>query len=120
MASKTKEAHYRRLNGKYLKDADELLQKGDYVQASEKLWGAAAEIVKAVAAKRGIKLGAHRSLTKFVVELDEEQPKLNLATEFSVANNLHINFYEDWLHPSMVLKNAETVKSFVSKMERFL
>lgn len=49
MASKTKEAHYRRLNGKYLKDADALLQKGDYVQASEKLWGAAAEIVKPVA-----------------------------------------------------------------------
>jgi len=120
MATKSKEAHYRRLNGKYLNDADELLEKGDYTQASEKLWGAAAEIVKAVAAKRGVRLGAHRSLTKFVVELDEEQPKLNLATEFSVANNLHINFYEDWLHPSMVAKNAQTVKNFISKMERFL
>ena len=120
MASRSKEAHYKRLNGKYLKDAEELLRKGDYVQASEKLWGAAAEIVKAVAAKRGIRLGAHRSLTKFVAELDEENPKLNLATEFSVANNLHINFYEDWLHPKMVVKNAEAVRSFISKMERFL
>jgi len=69
---------------------------------------------------RLIRLGAHRSLTKFVVELDEEQPKLNLVTEFSVANNLHTNFYEDWLHPKMVIKNAETVKNFISKMERFL
>ena len=120
MASKSKEAHYRQLNGKYLKDAEELLRKGDYAQASEKLWGAAAEIVKAVAAKRGIRLGAHKSLTKFVVELDEEHPKLNLVTEFSVANNLHVNFYEDWLHPKMVIKNAETVKNFISKMERFL
>ncbi len=120
MASKSKEAHYKRLDGKYLKDAEELLRKGDYAQASEKLWGAAAEIVKAVAAKRGIRLGAHKSLTKFVVELDEEQPRLNLVTEFSVANNLHTNFYEDWLHPKMVTKNAETVKNFISKMERFL
>lgn len=119
MASRSKEAHYKRLNGKYPKDAEDL-RKEDYVQASEKLWGAAAEIVKAVAAKRGIRLGAHRSLTKFVAELDEENPKLNLATEFSVANNLHINFYEDWLHPKMVVKNAETVRSFISKMERFL
>jgi hypothetical protein len=60
------------------------LAKGDYTQASEKLCGAPAEIVRAVAARRGIKLSAHKSLTKFVVGLDEEHPRLNLATEFSV------------------------------------
>lgn len=35
-----------RLNGKFMREAEELLAKGDYVQASEKLWGAAAEISK--------------------------------------------------------------------------
>jgi hypothetical protein len=29
---------YTRLSEKYLKEADDLLAKGDYVQASEKLW----------------------------------------------------------------------------------
>ena len=120
MASKGRTEHYKRLNGKYLKDAEELLAKEDYAQASEKLWGAAAEIVKAVAAKRGIKLGAHRSLTRFVAELDEEHPKLNLATGFGIANNLHTNFYEDWLDPRMVLKHAEVVKDFITKMEQLL
>ena len=40
------------LNGKYLEDADRLLEAGDYVQASEKYWGAMAEIVKAIAEGR--------------------------------------------------------------------
>jgi len=37
-----------------LKEAEELLARGDYVQASEKAWGAAAQIVKA--AKKGKEL----------------------------------------------------------------
>jgi len=35
------------LCGKYLGEAEELLSKGDYAQASEKGWGAAAQIVEA-------------------------------------------------------------------------
>ena len=54
MARRSRLAEYERLNGKYLREAEELLEKKDYPQASEKLWGAAAEIVKAVAAGRGI------------------------------------------------------------------
>ena len=37
----------------YLSQASEELAKGDLCQASEKGWGAAAEMVKAVAAVRG-------------------------------------------------------------------
>ena len=51
-----------RLNDKYLQEAEALLDKGDYVQASEKFWGAAAEVVKAVAVKRGIELKSHGEL----------------------------------------------------------
>ena len=54
--------HYRALSEKYLEEAKEFLSKEDLVQTSEKLWGAAALAVKMVAAKRGLKLEAHRSL----------------------------------------------------------
>jgi hypothetical protein len=43
---------HRSLAEKFLREAEELLAKGDYVQASEKAWGAAAQMVKAVAAKK--------------------------------------------------------------------
>jgi len=37
-----KAPNYLKLNNKYLKEADALIGKRDYVQASEKFWGAAA------------------------------------------------------------------------------
>jgi len=41
---------YIRLSEKCLVDAETLTAKGDMVQAGEKLWGSAAEAVKAAAA----------------------------------------------------------------------
>lgn len=57
---------YQTLSEKYLAEAKELLKEGDLVQASEKLWGAAALIVKMVAAKRGLKLEQHGGLWVFI------------------------------------------------------
>ena len=48
--------HYRLLSEKYLAEAREFWGKGDLVQTSEKLWGAASLAVKMAAAKRGLKL----------------------------------------------------------------
>lgn len=58
--------HYEMLSEKYLREGDEFLTKGDLVQSSEKLWGAAASAVKMVAAKRGLKLERHGSLWDFI------------------------------------------------------
>jgi len=45
-----------KLSEKYMVEAEEFLRKGDLVQASEKAWGAASQIVKALAAKEGKEL----------------------------------------------------------------
>ena len=118
MASKARIQRYRRLNGKYLRDAELLLQKGDYSQASEKFWSAAAGIAKAVAGTKGIKARTHGDLWEFVIKLDKEHPDLGLAHDFYDANHLHSNFYEDELRPEAVLMGAQAVRAFVKKMER--
>jgi len=61
------------LSEKYLAEAKEFLDKGDLVQASEKLWGATALTVKTIAAKRGLKLEKHGSLWYFVSEISKEK-----------------------------------------------
>jgi hypothetical protein len=43
---------YLKLCQKYLMEGEKLLKEKDYVQASEKFWGSATQIVKAIAAKR--------------------------------------------------------------------
>jgi len=103
-----------------LREAEELLSKKDYAQACEKLWGAVAEIIKAVAAKRGVQLGTHRSLGDFLVKLHKEHPELGLMGAFRDANALHTNFYEDWLPPELVLDGARATKEFVEKLRRLI
>jgi len=118
--SGSKEAQYARLNGKYLRDAEELLRKKDYAQASEKLWGACAEVIKAVAAKRDKQLGTHRSIGEFVTTLHKEHPDWNLIDSFNFANSLHVNFYEDHLPPEHVLRGEKIVKEFVKRLKSLL
>ncbi|MFQ6134264.1 MAG: PaREP1 family protein [Nitrososphaerales archaeon] len=120
MTSETRQTEYERLNDKYLREAEELLTRKDYAQASEKIWGATAEMVKAVAAKRGLNLGTHRRIGEFVDRLHKEHPEWRLREAFAYANSLHTNFYEDWLTEDFVLEAAEKVKQFTHKLRSLL
>jgi hypothetical protein len=108
---------YNRLNGKYLKDADELFKKKDYSQASEKYWGAAAESTKAYAESIGKHLKTHADLWDFVIGLNKKEPELNLVHLFADANHLHSNFYEDDLRPEVVEELAKSVKKYVQTIK---
>ena len=120
MAKRDRQVAYVKLNGKYLRESQRLLAKGDYSQASEKLWGAMAEMIKAVAAKRGMELGTHRSLGEFVSKLQREHPDWELVPAFGLGNALHTNFYEDWLPADHVELYANVVRKFIEKLQTLL
>ncbi len=111
---------YVRLNGKYLADAEELVRKGDLPQASEKLWGAFAEMVKAVTARRGTPLGTHRSVAEFVSVLHREHPGWRLMDAFKHAESLHVNFYEDHLPADHVRESGKAVRKAVENLRPLL
>lgn len=108
--------NYLKLNNKYLKEGDTLLEKGDYVQASEKFWGATAEAIKAIAAQREVDIRSHGELHRFVTALSKELNDSELLRYFASASALHQNFYENWLTGEMVTNYAKAVKSLVGKL----
>ena len=103
-----------RLSEKYLREAEEFLSKGDLVQASEKGWGAASQAVKAAAARRGIRLGSHGELHRFVSELAKGQEEIRRL--WQSAGMLHQNFYENWLPEDMVAGNIRDVRELVRRL----
>ena len=119
-ALRKRQESYLQLNGKYLNEARAFLAKKDLVQASEKLWGACAEIVKAAAASRGIELGTHSSLWEFVSKLNKEHADWGLLDQFSYAGNLHTNFYEGWLTEDYVKRGLEVAQNFVTHVKSLL
>jgi len=111
---------YVKLNNKYLKDAEAALARKDFLQASEKRWGAAAQAVKAVAAKKGVAIRSHERLWDFVEKLDQDYPEWRLAQVFSFASALHTNFYEGWMPPGVVERNASAVRELIGRLVSLL
>jgi hypothetical protein len=88
---------YLKLSEKYLRDSEELLAKKDYVQASGKAWGAASQMVKALAAREGREVRSRASLWEYMDELAERLGDLMLRYLWRTANILHQNIYENWM-----------------------
>ena len=105
------------LSEKYLAEAKELLKGGNLVQASEKLWGAAALTVKMVAAKRGLKLEQHGGLWVFINMLAKESGDENIVRFFNAANTLQKNFYENEMAQETVEINAGDVEQLITKLK---
>jgi len=97
-------------------EAKDLLNRGDLVQASEKLWGATALAVKMAAAERGLKLEKHGSLWSFVSGLSKERGDEEIVTFFHVANSLHRNFYEDQMDRESLEIAAENIERLIAKL----
>jgi len=102
---------------KYLKEAKEFLQKGDSVQSSEKGWGAATEILKAMAAKEGKELRSHARLWDYVSALRRRYGDEEISTLWHKANSLHTNFYENWMPLDEVELAVNGVERFVEKLK---
>ncbi len=103
-----------------LEKARDELDQGDLRQASEKGWGAAAQMVKAVAERRGWRHDGHAALFEVVNQLVEETDDLQLGMIFHTANTLHINFYENIMGRNLVEIGLDQVGEFVRKLEGML
>jgi HEPN domain-containing protein len=112
------EVHLKLLE-KYMNEAEDFLKKGDYVQASERAWEAAAQAVKALAAKDGREIRSHRELNEEVSRISRETGDDEIRALWQSATALHQNFYKNWLPPDMVEGNIRDVKKLVEKLKKF-
>ncbi len=93
------------------------MDQGDLVQASEKGWGAAAQMVKAIAEQRGWRHRAHEFLFDAVDALAEEAGDEDIDRLFDVASALHVNFYENWASARRVHRGLRDVGLLLDKLE---
>ncbi len=96
------------------------LAAGDARQASEKGWGAAAQMVKAIAEQRGWQHGGHRQLFAALRQVRNETGNEDIRRLFAVANRLHTNYYEDWLDSETVAEDLDDVEQLLNLLEPLL
>lgn len=100
-----------------LAQARDELAKGDTRQASEKGWGSAAQVVKAIAEQRGWEHQTHRHIWQVVRRLNDERQDVVLNRLFRSANHLHSNFYEIVDAPDDVTDALNDVEQFIDLLE---
>ena len=119
MADMTTEK-YRASSRHLLAQARSELDAGDVRQASEKGWGAAAQIVKAIAEQRGWTHLGHAQLFDAVTTLAQEAGDDDIDRLFELASALHTNFYEDWYGAGRVERGLNDVEQLLDKLEPVL
>ena len=106
----------------FLLAADIELADGELVQGSEKLWGAAAHAVIAVAQQRGWQHRSHRSMKNAVIRIADELGKENellgdvIRAEFAAAEKFHRNYYHDDMEDYERDADRPIVHRFVHRM----
>ena len=104
----------------FLEQAKEELQADDLRQASEKGWGAASQMVKAVADYRDWPHVVHGHIVAAVESVADELQDRELRVCFDAAQALHRNFYEGGMsQPGVALRLAQ-VEILLQKLRNYL
>ena len=108
---------HKAVSRRFIRQADEELERGDQLQASEKAWGAAVRAVKSIAQQRGWEHNSHRHLFAAARRISEESDDIEIRELFGMASSLHVNFYEGWMDEASVAGNIDSVKRLLRKLD---
>ena len=103
-------------SNQFLIKARAYLAEGDLLQASEKGWGATAQMVKAIAEERGWRHRSHGDLFRAIDRLTTETGDQQLPILFGSANALHQNFYEGLMSTDFVERSLNGVDELVERL----
>ena len=75
--------------------AADMIEQGDRLQASEKIWGAVAHRLKEIASERGWPNESHADGFSIIHHMGQQVGDRRISELFAVASDTHQNFYED-------------------------
>ena len=106
-----------KLRDDYYKNALKYTAKGKFQKASELLWDAVTQSLKALAATRDIDIATHAAFFDFTRELAKELEDEEFHKSFMFLNNLHRNFYDETIAPKDFQIYRKEAESFIRKIE---
>ena len=98
------------------------LAQGDLHQASEKGWGAAAHIIKAVAAANGWDYEHHDHFSSVVMNARQRYRLPSLRELSRAAEALHVNYYKrkEFLNADVSREDIGDVEKMVNFLQPFI
>jgi hypothetical protein len=100
----------------FLAASDREFAAGDHLQGSEKLYGAATQVVIAICQQRGWRYKSHRAMQQAVSNLTREYDDLSIQSGFATAERFHENFFHDYLEDYQIEANRPVVHHLVNQL----
>ena len=97
--------------------ADDQFSAGDFLQASEKAWGAVAHFLKAHAVSRGLPHSGHYHLRQVANQLENETGVARIGELFAICESLHANYYEAWMSEDELERRITNAKELIALLE---
>ena len=115
----TTTTRHRAISDEFLDQAELEFDRGDFLQASEKAWGAVSHYIKAVAKEND---WPHRSTknsedNSVIITSLTDDPQLN-DVRFAAVQALHHNFYNEDLPESRVRAGLRAARELIAEMEK--
>ncbi len=111
-------AYHRERSWHFLALVDDELARGELEEASNKLWGAAAHAIKAIAESRGWEHHAHNLLEETVDRLvQEEGAPMDIWIQYLTASAYHQRFYGGPPPAHAIRRGIELIAEFVQTLE---
>ena len=109
---------YAELSQEHLAEAQEFLDAGNALQASEAVWGVVSSALKAVCQERGWNHRFHNHLRAAAIYLSLEWNRPDLDVTFGYIENIHTNYYEHQWYVAEVQRRLEVAKSYAQEILR--
>ena len=100
-----------------LDHAAKMIEQGDRLQASEKIWGAAAHKVKQIAADRNWPNTSHTDGWSIIQYLRKQTGNRLILDLFAVANDSHQNYYEDRLSLDTLQERIDAISELLALLD---
>ena len=105
---------------RFLEHAQEELDKGNRLQASEKVWGATSQALKSIGIKRGWNHDEHVDILAIASQLALEQDRPDLTLKVDAAEAHHGNFYNNFKYPNAIQEAINSTEELVMELEDIL
>ena len=101
----------------YRSNAEHAIMAGEYRKASELLWGAVTQQLKALAATYNVVITSHRQFFDFLRQLAAELKDKPIYVDFVELNALHKNFYDEVIPPDVFPDFYQKAIQYIGRLD---
>jgi len=113
-------AHLYQTRDEFRSNADQAIVAGELRKASELLWGAVTQQLKALAATRNVLITSHREFFDFLRQCSKELHETQLYADFVSLNALHRNFYDETIPPDAFPEFYDKAIQFIGRLDELV